>query len=64
MRLRYLVSVSALAITLGAGGQAFAADEAKSNTLETVVITAQKRTEKLEDVTVAASVVSAGDLAK
>ena len=64
MRLRYLGSVSALAITLGAGGQAFAADEAKSNTLETVVITAQKRTEKLEDVTVAASVVSAGDLAK
>ena len=64
MRLRYLVSVSALAVTLGAGAQAFAADGAQSTTLETVVITSQKRTEKLEDVAVAASVVSSNDLAK
>ena len=47
-----------------AGGSATGSTAAESGQLEEILITAQKRTEKLEDVPVAASVVSADVLAQ
>ena len=63
MRTFYLASVSAIAVVISSTG-AWAAAAAPVATADEVVITAQKRTERLQDVPVAASVVSTGMLAQ
>ena len=62
MRTLYLASASALAVALSSTA-ALAQTGTATATADEVVITAQKRTERLQDVPVAASVVSNSALA-
>jgi iron complex outermembrane receptor protein len=66
MRIGYIFATSAVLVLVGASRWAEALDESPADTqpqLEEIVITAQKRTEKLQDVPVSAMVVSAQALA-
>jgi iron complex outermembrane receptor protein len=56
--LRLAGSVSAIALTLGMGGAALAQTADDQNTVEEVVVTAQKRTQNLQDVPIAVTALS------